>query len=192
MTDIRTAELRGLLARTDREARDELLRRVQENLRRLARDLLRAFPSVVRWEATEDVLQGAVLRLLRALEEVTPENPRQFFGLAATMIRRELLDLARRYYGPRGVGANHASHGSEFDAAAPSDSADLDRWREFHERVVQLPDEERAVVDLLHYQEMSQTDAAAVLGVDVRTVQRRWQYARVRLANLLKEPLSAG
>ncbi len=188
MTDIRTAELRVLLARTDPEARDELLRRVQVNLRRLAHDLLRGFPSVVRWEGTDDVLQGATLRLLRALEEVTPENPRQFFGLAATMIRRELLDLARRYYGPRGLGANHRSHGGQFDAAAPSDSAELDRWREFHERVAQLPDEEREIVDLLHYQELSQADAAALLGVDVRTVQRRWQRARVRLHKLLNDP----
>ena len=187
-TDIRTAELRDLLARTDLEARNELLRRVQENLRRLAHDLLRAFPSVVRWEATEDVLQAATLRLLRALEEITPENPRQFFGLAATVIRRELLDLARRYYGPRGLGANHVSHGSGFDAAAPSDSADLDRWREFHERAAQLPDDERVVVDLLYYQELSQADAAALLGVDLRTVQRRWQHARVRLHKLLNDP----
>jgi RNA polymerase sigma-70 factor (ECF subfamily) len=186
--DIHTAELRDLLARSDRAARDELLRRVQENLRRLAHNLLRSYPSVVRWEATDDVLNGAMLRLLRALEEVTPETPRQFFGLAATVIRRELLDLARHYYGPRGQGANHASHGGTFEAAAPSDSIDLDQWREFHERVTQLPADEREIVDLLHYQGMPPADAAALLGVDLRTVQRRWQNARLRLHALVNGP----
>jgi RNA polymerase sigma-70 factor (ECF subfamily) len=142
----------------------------------------------MRWEATDDVLNGAMLRLLRALEEITPDTPRQFFGLAATVIRRELLDLARHYYGPRGPGANHVSRGSGFEAPAPSDSAELDRWREFHERVAQLPDEEREIVDLLYYQELPQADAAALLGVDLRTVQRRWQNARLRLHALVNGP----
>jgi RNA polymerase sigma-70 factor (ECF subfamily) len=44
-----------------------------------------------------------------------------------------------------------------------------------------LPDAERAVADLLFYQGLSQEEAAALLGVDVRTVQRRWQRVRVHL-----------
>jgi RNA polymerase sigma factor (sigma-70 family) len=183
--DFRTAELRALLARPDPAARDELLRRVEGNLRRLAGHLLRGYPAVARFEATDDVLQAASLRLLRALEAVTPADPRQFFGLAATVIRRELVDLHRHYYGARGEGANRHSHAGRFEPAA-SDSAELDRWREFHERVGQLPDEEREVVDLLHYQGMSQVDAATLLGVELRTVQRRWQDARVALARLLR------
>ena len=98
--DLKTAELGALLARTDRSSRDELLRRVEARLRRLAHGLLRGFPSVSRWEGTDDVVQGAALRLLRALDHVTPENPRRFFGLAAQMIRRELIDLARHHHGP--------------------------------------------------------------------------------------------
>ncbi len=185
--DLRTAELRALLARPDPAARDELLRRVQDNLRRLASHLLRGYPAVARFEGTDDVLQEATVRLLRSLDGVTPDNPKQFFGLAATAIRRELLDLHRHYYGPRGEGANRHSHGGRFEAVAASDSTELDRWREFHERVGRLPDDEREVVDLLHYQGMSQADAAALLGVDVRTVQRRWQESRVRLARQLQE-----
>ena len=55
-------------------------------------------------EQTDDVLQNAVVRLLRALEEVRPPSVRAFFGLAATQMRRELLDLARRYQGRGGPG----------------------------------------------------------------------------------------
>ncbi len=185
--DLRTAELRALLARPDPAARNELLRRVDDNLRRLASGLLRRYPAVARFEDTDDILQKAAMRLLRSLEGVTPENPKQFFGLAAAVIRRELIDLYRHYYGPRGEGANRHSNAGRFEAAAASDSSELDRWREFHERVAQLPEEEREVVDLLHYQGMTQADAAALLGLDVRTVQRRWQDARVRLARQLQQ-----
>ncbi len=183
--DIRTAELRDLLARSGAAARDELLRRVGGNLERMARKLLHAYPSVRRWEGTDDVLQNATMRLLRALKDVTPANPRQFFALAAEQIRRELLDLARHYYGPRGVGANHASGAFEAEDGHSGPSA-LDEWSEFHERVAQLPDDEREIVGLIHYQELPQAEVARLLGVDLRTVERRWQHARLRLHALVK------
>lgn len=181
--DLHTTELRALLARSDPAARNELLRRVGANLERLARKLLHSYPSVRRWEGTDDVLQNATVRLLRALEAVTPENPRQFFGLAAEQIRRELLDLARHHYGPRGVGANHAS--GTIDAADDRAAADLDEWRELHERVAELPDDEREAFGLVFYQSLTPAEAAQLLGVAPRTFQRRWQNARLRLHSLL-------
>jgi len=47
--------------------------------------------------------------------------------------------------------------------------------------VAALPDEEREVFGLIFYQGMTQDDAADVLGVAVRTVQRRWQAAMISL-----------
>src|SRR5438093_6684777 len=86
----------------DRAASDELLRTVCGRLERLARKMLQRFPNVHRWADTGDVLQNSLMRLLRALEEVRPGSVRDFFGLAAEQMRRELLDLARHYYGPQG------------------------------------------------------------------------------------------
>lgn len=186
--DLPTAEYRELIGRPDPDARNELLRRVGEALRRMASQLLGAYPAVGRWEETGDVLNAAVIRLLRAMEEVSPETPRQFFALAALQIRRELIDLARKYRGPEGLGKNHASRADGFDAAAPADSCDLDRWREFHERIADLPPKECEVMDLLYYQELPQAEAAAVLGVSLRVLQRRWQDARLRLNRLLRDP----
>ena len=74
-------------------------------------------------EETGDVLNAAVIRLLRAMEAVSPETPRQFFALAALQIRRELIDLARKYRGPQGLERNVASQPSGFDPAAPADAA---------------------------------------------------------------------
>ncbi len=93
----------------DASARDELLAHAADRLTRLTRKMLRDFPGVHRWEQTDDVLQNAALRLCRALGEVQPPTAADFFRLAAAQIRRELLDLARRYSGAEGLGAHHAS-----------------------------------------------------------------------------------
>jgi RNA polymerase sigma-70 factor (ECF subfamily) len=195
---LRTAQLHHYLERMragDLPARDELLRRVCGQLERLARRMLRNFPAVRRWVETGDVLQNAVLRLLRALQEVRPESVREFFGLAATQMRRELLDLARHFQGPEGLGANHASHGehgswpARFEPAdrAP-DEADLERWRAFHEEVARLPEEEREVVGLRFYHDWGVAEIADSLQVSPATVKRRWQSALRRLYQRLAEP----
>lgn len=179
----------------DATARDDLLGYTQERLRRLARKLLRAdFARLRRWEETDDVFQNAAWRLYRALADAPPQTPLEFHRLAALQVRRELLDLARRHYGPHGQAAHHASAvGGDTDARGPAEAADdthdpgrLDEWTEFHRQVESLPDAERAVADLLFYQGLAQEEAAALLGVDVRTVQRRWQRVRLELHRKLK------
>jgi len=189
--ELRTTELRDLLGRVaarDRAAREELLRRSAGNLERLTRKLMAGFPTVRRWEQTADVVQNATLRLLRALEQVSPESPRQFFGLAAEQVRRELIDLARHYYGPHGVGKNHASRAGEAPevAAAGSDPDGLADWQAFHEGVAALSESDREVFGLLYYQGLSQAEAAELLGLSVAAVQQRWQRARLRLHDLLQ------
>jgi RNA polymerase sigma factor (sigma-70 family) len=189
-------QLQGWLDRLqagDPSAQDELLRRVGDRLERLARKTLRRFPGVRRWAETGDVLQGSTLRLLRALQEVRPDNTRHFFNLAATQMRRELLDLSKAFYGPLGAGANHASvvHPTDSQAQAyePPDRADdireVERWCAFHEAVEQLPAEEREVVGLTFYHGWTQPQIAELFQVDERTVRRRWRSACLRLAEAL-------
>jgi RNA polymerase sigma factor (sigma-70 family) len=192
-----TVQLLGWLERLragDSTVADDLLRHVSGRLQRLTRQMLKGHPAVRRWVQTDDVLQGALLRLLRAVHNVHPSSMREFFGLATQQIRRELIDLARHYYGPHGVGANHASRGP--DAALPNPAAEppdaspepgeLAEWCEFHEKIELLSEEHREVVGLLFYQGLTQAEAAELLGVTVRTVQRRWNAAMVQLHDALK------
>ena len=79
----------------------------------LARAMLRRYPHVRRWEETDDLLQAALMRLHRSLAEVQPEGVPHFDNLAAAQIRRELIDLARSYHGPEGLGANHHTDGTD-------------------------------------------------------------------------------
>lgn len=173
------------------EARGELLQATADRLTALTRKLKRSFPRVGRWEQTEDVFQNASMRLYQAMADTEIKDPLHYFRLAALQIRRELIDLARRYDGPQGIGRNHFSarvNPSEetkqpaFDSAeATYDPAAVAQWAEFHEAIEALPEDQREITELLWYHAMSQEDAASLLNVDVRTVRRRWRAARMAL-----------
>src|SRR5437899_3183745 len=108
----RTEDLQPILDRLAEghpQAKQELIERAQDRLRRLARKMLRCDPRVARWEQTDDLLQTALMQLHRSLDAVRPETVRGFIGLAATHMRRELVNLARHHYGPEGDARHHAS-----------------------------------------------------------------------------------
>ena len=151
--------------------------------------MLRAFPSVKRWSETDDVLQNATIRLHKSLAQVKPESPRQFYGLAATQIRRELIDLARHFNGAEGIGANHDTDNAESVRNVNDtrhEPQSMEGWTEFHKQVSELPDDQRTVAELLWYEGISQPNAAKVLGISLATVKRRWQAARLTLAEHLE------
>src|SRR5262245_18197703 len=95
----------------DHKAFSQLISRVAYRLQRLTRRMLRGYPNLQRWEQTDDVYQNAVWRLYRSLQESKPESVQHFWNLAALQIRRSLIDLARRHFGPEGEAAHHHSDG---------------------------------------------------------------------------------
>ncbi len=177
------------------EAHGELLLRSCDRLRVLAGKGLRGFPALRRWVETDDVLQQAMLRLHRALQQVRPSTVGEFFGLAGLQIRRELHDLHRHHFGPEGVGANHHTdgHGKAADdangplLAVAGDVVMPVGWDRFHELVEALPEDERAVVDCLFVNDLTQEETAQVLGLSLRSVKRRWQSARIRLQAAIEQ-----
>jgi RNA polymerase sigma factor (sigma-70 family) len=175
----------------DGSARVGLIGLAQGRFVALARAMLRRSPHVRRWEETDDLLQAALMRLYRSLDQVQPASLAHFDNLAATQIRRELIDLARSYHGPEGIGAHHHTDGQDAggriaDVADPSNGPDaLEGWMAFHEAVNRLPDEEREVVNLLWYGNRTHAQAAETLGVAIKTIQRRWASARLMLGDAL-------
>ncbi len=180
----------------DDAARNQLLERAAQRLLKLTRRMLHNYPHLRRWEETDDVFQNAILRLYRSLGDVRPDSVRGFFALAATQIRRTLIDLARHHFCPEGSAARHHSDVGSSDASAgKTDSrmagADeppetLDAWARFHEAVELLPTEERDAFSLIWYGEATQKEAAALLGISERTVLRRLVRARLQLYESLK------
>ena len=180
----------------DAAARGDLIDTACGRLTRLARKMLHADGRVRHWEETDDVFQSAMVRLCRALEQITPQSAREFFRLAALQVRRELIDLARHYYGPHGSAGKQHSKGVAKqaddllqDTPEPADSSQdpsrLMAWTEFHEQIGALPDEQREVFDLLWYQGVTHAEAATLLHVSEKTIQRRWQAACLSLHETL-------
>jgi RNA polymerase sigma-70 factor (ECF subfamily) len=198
-TPLDTLQLHHCVARWqagDPAAADDLIRAVGRRLEYLTRKMLRGFPNVRGWAETPDVLQGSLLRLLNTLRRLQPESTRHFFNLASVHVRRELLDLARRFRGAaftpgRAAGPAGDSHAEGLSEAAetPAGDEDLDLWCRFHEAVEQLPPEGREVLSLAFYHGWSQAQMAALFQVDERTIRRRWQAACLQLQRLLGDRL---
>jgi RNA polymerase sigma-70 factor (ECF subfamily) len=194
-----TTEIQHCLERLragDEAARAALLSAACTRLGQLTRAMLKGYRRLKRWEETDDVLQQALIRLHRALRDVVPASPRDFYRLAALQIRRELIDLARHYFGPEGCGANQATNaepaGSEEAPAPAFEQVDADHgpcqlaaWGEFHAQVQHLPGPEQEVFGLVWYQGLTHAEAAEVLGVSAKTIQRRWQAACRKLYDAL-------
>jgi RNA polymerase sigma factor (sigma-70 family) len=189
------------LQQGDDAARNEVIHHAGQRLEVLTRRMLRHYPRLRRWEQTDDVLQNALLRLHRSLATIQPESPRQFYGLAATHIRRELLDLTRHHFGPEGAAAkHHTDRPGQDDEVGPvankedasAEPTTLAEWTEFHETVTHLPDTEREVFDLLWYEGLTQVEAAKVLGVTDRTIKNRWRSAKLELQRMLGEGPGGG
>lgn len=176
------------LAAGDLSARGPILELCAARLRVLASRMLARFPGVRRWDDTDDVFQNAALRLHRTLAEARPRSPREIMLLAAAQVRRELLDLARRYAGPHSHAAHHATNVviEDADPDAPAFHTDrsadpedgLDRWSAFHAAIADLPAEHREMFHLVWYLGVDQRTIARLLDCSSRTVKTRWREAR--------------
>src|SRR5262249_12121325 len=144
---------------------------------------------------TDDVVQQLYLKILQNQDRFwvnadgePVQTLAEFYGHTSAWMRDVLCDLLRKAYGRSDnhpavlpLGGGLSDTGSRVGAASRQAGGEkLRRWTEFHEAAARLPDDLRAVFDLLWYQEMSQAEAAALLGLAVPTVKLRWMKARLR------------
>jgi RNA polymerase sigma factor (sigma-70 family) len=187
-----TARLLDRFNPDDKESLNALLTHASKRLRSRASRMLKGFSGVERWEQTDDVLQEALVRLWRALVATKLKSVRHFHRWASRVIRHLLIDMARHYMGPHGVGANHHTGGARKAADDPGAPLDLhcghhepdslEAWTAFHRYIDSLPDKERELFDLLWYQGLTHKEAAKVLGISENILKKRWQLARQKLA----------
>jgi RNA polymerase sigma-70 factor (ECF subfamily) len=149
--------------------------------------LYRSYPRLTRPPLrleTDEVVGAVVERLIRALGTVRPRTVREFFGLANQHMRWELNDLARRLdERPAGVELCEEI----VPAPAGSDSVLTPEARRILEAIDGLPEDEREAFNLVRIHGLSQPEAAEVLGVSVKTVQRRLNRSLVLLAEQLDD-----
>ncbi len=132
----------------------------------------------------EEVLGDVVERLLKAMRQVRPGTVREFFALANQHMRWELNDLARRLdEQPSAVELNEGL----VPAPASSHSALTPDGRRMLEAIEALPEDEREAFSLVRIQGLTQPEAAEVLGVSAKTVQRRLNRGLLLLAKQLDD-----
>jgi RNA polymerase sigma factor (sigma-70 family) len=151
-------------------------------LRALARRMLHRHSAIRRLVDTDDLLQNAAIRMQRALASIVVESPRHAMALAATQLKRELVDLVRAQ---QRTFQEYATTGHIRDEEPPHRDESLHSWAEFHTAVESLPKPQREAVHLLWYLGLHQEEAARLLGISDRTLRRHWAAAQATLRQRL-------
>lgn len=163
----------------DREAVDLLLPVIYDELRKLAANYLRR-------ERPDHTLQPTALvheAYLRLVDQtrVNWQNRAHFFGIAAQIMRRLLVDHARRH--------NAEKRGHDFQKLSLDEN--IDRAVERSTELIALDDALKAlaafdpqkarVVELRYFGGLSVEETADVMGVTATTIKRHWRFAKAWL-----------
>ena len=169
----------------DPEALEDLMQIVYKELRRLANHYLRSERPDHTLQPTA-LVHEAYLRLA-GQDQVHWQNRAHFFGVAAQMMRRVLVDHARANCRVKRGGA---ACKLSFDEAINLYQRQDEQIVELDEaltRLRQLDSRKGEVVELRYFGGMSVEETAEVLGVSCNTVMRDWNMAKAWLYQELKK-----
>jgi RNA polymerase sigma-70 factor (ECF subfamily) len=162
----------------DPEAIDRLLPLVYDELRRLAGAYFRRERGEHTLQATA-LVHEAYLRLVDQREPI--ESRGHFMALAATQMRRVLLDYARRHdAGRRGGGARRVELQDTIALGGPA-TVDIIALDDALEKLAALDAAQARLVELRFFGGLSVDETAGLLGVSTATVKRSWSSARAFL-----------
>ena len=161
-----------------REALDRLMPIVYDELRVLAsRQLAREWRQD-RMQTTA-VVSEAYVKLF-GQREVDWQNRGHFFAIAAQMMRRILVDHARREHSEkRGGGGIHLElQNAEEQPGATVDAVDALALDLALQKLEALDPEQGRIVELRFFGGLTVEETAAALGISARTVKRDWALAK--------------
>ena len=178
--------LLGAWAGGDSAALDRLLPLVESELRLLAHRYLRR-------ERPNHTLQTTALvneAYLRLVDQRSArwQNRSHFFGIAARLMRRILVDHARRLaFAKRGGGAVHLSLDETFDMAEER-ASELIALDDALEALAGVDERKRQLVELRYFGGLSVEETGEVLGLHPDSVTREWRRAKA----FLRREMEAG
>jgi RNA polymerase sigma factor (TIGR02999 family) len=168
----------------DPHAPQKLAPLIYAELRRLARRSMRR-ENARRTLETGVLLNEAYLRLAD-WKNARWENRAHFYGVAAQIMRRVLVDHARAHaYQKRGGGARPVSL-DEAVVASPDRAPDLLALDEALERLAKKDPRKGKVVELRFFGGLSVEETAAVLNVSPFTVIRDWNFVKAWLSREMR------
>jgi RNA polymerase sigma factor (TIGR02999 family) len=164
----------------DAAALEALLPLVERELHRIAH-------SYMRQEHAGHLLQTTALineTFLRLVDQkrVRWQNRAHFFGIAAQIMRRVLLNYARDQHRLKRGGKTIQVSLSEADAQAEETSAELLALNDALDKLAALDQRKSLVVELRYFGGLSVEETAEVLKVAPITVMRDWNLAKAWLA----------
>jgi RNA polymerase sigma factor (TIGR02999 family) len=170
--------LLGELGRGQKDAMNQLLPLVYDELHRLAR-------SYFRRERGEHTLQPTALvheAYIRLVDQRAPMESRgHFLAVAATQMRRILLDYARRHRAARRGGAGQKVVLEDTMAICEQQPLDVIALDAALEKLSTLDPEQARLVELRFFGGLSVEQTADVMGTSPATVKRSWSSARAYL-----------
>jgi RNA polymerase sigma factor (TIGR02999 family) len=167
----------------DRDVLNELLPAVYDELRRLARVQLANEPPGHILQPTA-VVHEAFLRF-GSYERISWQNRAHFFAVAARIMRRVLVDHARKHRAAKRGGSMTQVTLSEGHDAKGSIDVDLIALDQV---LAQLAEKDRrgcSIVEMRYFGGLDYEEIAEVLDVSVPTVKRDWRVAKLWLRRAL-------
>ncbi|HXS02434.1 MAG TPA: sigma-70 family RNA polymerase sigma factor [Pyrinomonadaceae bacterium] len=163
----------------DQSALDELYPLVYDELHRLARRYMSRERKGHTLQTTA-LINEAYVRLV-GQKNVHWANRSHFFAISAQIMRRILIDHARRHaYAKRGGGAQQVSL-EEAAVVTPDQSGELLRLDEALKSLAEMDPRRSQVVELRYFGGLNNEEIAGVLNVSENTVTRDWNMARAWL-----------
>jgi RNA polymerase sigma factor (TIGR02999 family) len=164
----------------DEAALNQLMPLVYGELRRLAQAYLRRERSNHTLQSTA-LVNEAFLRMV-SQQDVQWKNRAHFYGIAAQMIRRILVDYARSQHAEkRGAGAVKLELDEAMAVAQPGQEVDLLGLNDALDKLAQLDERQSRVVELRFFAGLSIEETAEVLHLSPASIKREWQTARAWL-----------
>ena len=163
----------------DQQALDELTPLVYEELRQQAARYLRKERPNHSLQATA-LINEAFLRLID-VTDVQWQNRAHFFGIAAKLMRRILVDHARRRDAEKRGGSQVCLTLDEGLAWASEPDVDLLAIDEALDKLAIIDEQQARVVELRFFSGLTVEETATALGISPKTVKRDWSVARAWL-----------
>jgi RNA polymerase sigma factor (TIGR02999 family) len=169
----------------DQAALERLLPLVNHELRQLAKRYMRRENPGHSLE-TSALVNEAYLRLIDQ-RHVQWQNRAHFFGIAAQLMRRILIDHARKaQYQKRGGGAHRVTL-DETAAVTEDRAAELLALDEALDKLTAMDTRKGRIVELRFFGGLTEEETAEVIGVSLPTVQRDLRLAKAWLRRMLTD-----
>lgn len=167
----------------DRHALDQMLPLVYEELHRLASSYLSRERPDHTLQPTA-LVHEAYLRLINQ-REVDWRNRAQFLGVAASLMRRILVNHARDRAAAKRAGDRERVSLSLVEVPSGGPDVDVIALEDALERLAALDERKAKVVELRFYGGLTSDEVAEVLGISRATVEREWSFSRAWLFDAL-------